>query len=374
MVYTDIIDKIEVNRNRRLSGKVNCIPWGMPKLELYNPGLEKKHYYLFTAGSKEAKTQIADHMCMYNPYEYMKSNPDKGIKIKSLYFSLEMSKQVKGIQAITRKLWMDSNKEVRQSIKDILSISNNEDGVLKESILNIIKSKEYVDYYTDFYNCWTFVHDIRHSFKIGQFIDQFFEKEGKWSYIHPEWADNPIKDKWIPNDPDTYYIIIVDHASLIVPTTTENKSGRGLWQAMKELSNILMKARDNYGATPILIQQQSLEKEGNKSHELGRLEPSADGLSDNKSTIRDINTCFGIFSPWKRQLTHYPDKSGYNITNYQDHIRFLKIIASREGGAGNMFPLFFDGAVNWFQEMPKVNDTINLNKIKSYLEKHKLLD
>ena len=47
-VYTDLIEK----RERLLSGKINCLPWGLPRFENENPGIEQGKYYLLTANSK----------------------------------------------------------------------------------------------------------------------------------------------------------------------------------------------------------------------------------------------------------------------------------------------------------------------------------
>ena len=48
---------------------------------------------------------------------------------------------------------------------------------------------------------------------------------------------------------------------------------------------------------------------------------------------------------------------GYDITKWQDNIRFMEIIAGREGGGGTLSPLFFDGGVNFFAELPKPTET-----------------
>ena len=47
-VYKQIVDR----RDRILSGKINCIPWGLPRFEFENPGIEKGKYYLLSANSK----------------------------------------------------------------------------------------------------------------------------------------------------------------------------------------------------------------------------------------------------------------------------------------------------------------------------------
>ena len=41
-VYEDLIDR----RKRILSGKINCIPWGLPRFEEESPGIEQGKSYL----------------------------------------------------------------------------------------------------------------------------------------------------------------------------------------------------------------------------------------------------------------------------------------------------------------------------------------
>ena len=47
-VFQDLIDR----RERILSGKINCIPWLLPRFETELPGIEQGKYYLITANSK----------------------------------------------------------------------------------------------------------------------------------------------------------------------------------------------------------------------------------------------------------------------------------------------------------------------------------
>lgn len=47
-VYNQLVER----RERILSGKINCIPWGFNRFEEANPGIEQGKYYLVTANSK----------------------------------------------------------------------------------------------------------------------------------------------------------------------------------------------------------------------------------------------------------------------------------------------------------------------------------
>ena len=52
-IYDRVFKQIVERRERILNGKINCIPWGLPRFEFENPGIEKGKYYLFTANSKK---------------------------------------------------------------------------------------------------------------------------------------------------------------------------------------------------------------------------------------------------------------------------------------------------------------------------------
>ncbi len=51
-LFNRVFDNLIERRDRLLSGKINCIPWGLPRFENELPGIEKGKYYLLTANSK----------------------------------------------------------------------------------------------------------------------------------------------------------------------------------------------------------------------------------------------------------------------------------------------------------------------------------
>ena len=51
-LFLRTLNTIQDKRDRILDGKINCIPWGLPRFENHLPGIEKGKYYLFTANSK----------------------------------------------------------------------------------------------------------------------------------------------------------------------------------------------------------------------------------------------------------------------------------------------------------------------------------
>jgi hypothetical protein len=51
-LFDRVFNSIEEKRDRILSGKINSIPWGLPRFETQIPGIEQGKYYLMTANSK----------------------------------------------------------------------------------------------------------------------------------------------------------------------------------------------------------------------------------------------------------------------------------------------------------------------------------
>ena len=51
-LYDRVFGTLVERRDRILSGKINCIPWGLPRFEEELPGIEQGKYYNVTANSK----------------------------------------------------------------------------------------------------------------------------------------------------------------------------------------------------------------------------------------------------------------------------------------------------------------------------------
>lgn len=164
-------------------------------------------------------------------------------------------------------------------------------------------------------------------------------------------------DRYIPND-DEYRIVICDNVNIFTP-----ERGFNLRDTITMFSsNHCVRLRNIYGFTMVNIQQQAADKEGNETFKLDRLTPSPDGLGDCKTTARDCNVMLGLFSPYRFKKSTW---EGYNVGLFQDNIRFLEVCVDRNGSSGAVCPLYFDGAVNFFAELPAPSNHTGLTP---YLE------
>lgn len=348
--YKRRIEDIKVKRERAISGQINGIPTPFPHFRQEFPCIQKAKYYLLSANQKVGKTQITDYLFLITPLLYAYNNPDKA-KVKILYFSLEMSINEKYDQLTCWWLYMHSKGKMRLSIKDLNSL--NEENPLSEDVLAILESQEYQKFFDFVDDNVIFSETDRHPYGIYKACVDYATNHGKLYYKTKTFTDNKTKqtytnqviDRFEPDDPNEYWIVIGDHLGLL-----DSEKGGDLRASIGKLSatyNTIL--RNTYGFTLAMVQQQAADKEGNDSFKLGRLTPSPDGLADNKTTSRDCNVMLGLFSPWR---FHKGTWEGYDITVFKDNIRFLEVCIDRNGSAGAVCPLYFDGAVNFFCELP----------------------
>lgn len=360
-LFNRTFEHIEDRRQRLLSGKINCMPWGLPRFEEELPGIEQGKSYCFTANSKVGKSQITDWLCLFNPIQQIIDN-NLNIKLKIFYFSLEMTAQEKMLSAFSNILYLKEG--IRLSPKELRSTKK--DNVLDEKILNILK--KYEKYFKKIEEIVTFIDDVRRPTHIFKTIESYALENGTTYYKSINIKDKEVKsfDYYVANDPDEYVMCIIDHISLI-DSETFNGQKLNLRESMGVLSsNYLVKLRNRYNYIPICVQQQASSQESIENAKANKLRPTLDGLADNKALQRDYNVVLGLFSPFRHELSTY---FGYDIQFFRDNIRFLEVLANRGGSAGVIAPLYFDGAVNYFKELPKANDTIHMDKVKNFIKK-----
>lgn len=366
-MHERIIQSLIEVRDRLLRGDVNCIPSPFSRfLEIF-PGIEQAYYYLITASTKVGKSQLSDFLFLYTPFFFALNNPDK-VRIKIFYFTLEMSAEEKYRQFISALLYVISSGDIRLSTKELRSVSS----PLSKDILDLISSEPFKKYFTFFDENIVFIDDIRNPTGINKFCRDYAIKNGTDHLKTIDFKDKngnitetkQVHDFYELNDPNEWRIVIIDHYKLF---TTEQ--GFNLKDTIGKWSNdYAVRLRNNYKYTIVGIQQQMPTQEGIENLKLKRVRPSIDGLSENKSTAQDANLVLGLYSPARYEIGSY---LGFDITKFKDNIRFMEALAGREGGGGSICPLYFDGAVNYFEELPLPQNETELTKYYKLIESNR---
>jgi len=376
MNFNNILEELKQNKENHKNGYYNCIPFmGMDRLEKFIPGIEMSTYYLLTASSGVGKSKLGRFLFIHNPFTYLHENEDSDIEISIKYFSLEESKKKIILTEISRYLHTKYGLEV--SVKQLQSRGRY--NTIDESVFAKIEEAE--EYVNKFLESIDIQDSIRNPTGIYKYMRDFAMKIGRYykkdgtPFTDAE-MQMVIKGKgdlykevsyYKKDNPKHYVIVLTDHVSLL---QTENRMTQ--WQTMtKYSSDYCLRMRDKFGFTIVNIQQQASDKERVEFNFKGdsinsKLEPSLDGLGDNKTTQRDADIVLGLFAPNRYNIS---ESLGYNIDILKDNFRSMKILKDRDGIANKQVPLFFNGAVDFFKELPRPDDNVNMRKVYQYIKK-----
>lgn len=363
-IFDKALNHIQERQERAALGHVNCIPLKFERTSKVFPGVERGTYDIVTANSGVGKSKLARYMYVITPYEFIKENPETDIRLKIFYFSLEESKEKFMMSIISYWLFVKHN--MRVSIKQLRSVGQ-VGYYLPDAVIN--KIKEAKEYFADLEKYVEVIDNITNPTGIFKYMKTYNEQNGSWSkkVLKIDGIEKEVNDTYTPDDPNNYVICITDHIGLLRP----EKGAPTVRDAIGKFSSEhCIELRNKYGNIIVNVQQQAADKEKKQytfkgSNIQEKLEPSLDGLGENKTTQRDADNVFGLFAPDRYQIE---ECDGYRVDVLQDNFRLLLILKSRDGESNVRTPLFFDGATNYFKELPRVEDSTELEKVYQYVQ------
>lgn len=355
--FNSVYEEIKKNSEREF----NCIPFGLNRFEPYLPGLMQATYYIVTASSGVGKSKLTKFFFITTAAEFARVN---NLKMKIFYFSLEESKS-KFIRSYISALLHEIH-GLDISPRDLLSIRRNHR--VTPEILEKIKDCE--ERVTDLLKHVEVIDNVRNPFGIFKHVRAYARANGTF-YRHKEEQDgtitktavdfnenaNAMYDSYVPNDPDEYVQVITDHISLLTP-----EKGHSVHQAISKFSSeYCLMMRDKFGYSPVNVQQQEAAKEKQEYTMRGqsietKLEPSLDGLGDNKLTQRDADVVLGLFAPARYNIPMHPAVNGYDVNRLKDRYRQLSLLKDRDGPCNYTIGLHFKGEVGRFEELPTTEE------------------
>ena len=358
-----VYSKIEENKRNIEEGKINGIPFPFPKLRNSIPIIQKGFYFLLTAKTKHSKTQIANYIFVYHVLMYAYKHPEFVIP-KILYFNWEEDEET----ILERFMSFCLYSKTGYRYSPIELNSPDKDRLLPTEVLNELKSEEYQKIFQFFVDHVEFCSDIKTTVAIDIKIKSWYREHGTVNYKEAFYKDEAgvthttkSADSYTPNNDKEWLFIIFDHASLIQPIQNQT-----LLTAIGTLSKQCVTYKNIYKSVPILIQQQSKELGGLESSKQGRVRPDDTFLSDCKSTVNECTHFFGICDPVAFNI---PEYLGYPLNKLGHNLRILELIVNRFGQGNQILPLYFDGAVNYFTELPSSKDTQALEVFYKQIEK-----
>lgn len=358
-----VYSKIKESKTNIEEGKINGIPFPFPKMRDSVPIIQKGHYYLVTAKTKHSKTQVVNFMFVYHVLLYAYKHPEFVIP-KILYFNWEEDEET----ILERFMSYCLYEKTGLRYSPIELNSPDKERLLPTEVLNTLESDDYKKMFQFFVDHVEFCSDIKTTVAIDIKLKSWFREHGIITYKEAFYKDEfgqthttKSVDSYKQNDEREWLFALFDHASLIQPI-----QGQTLFSAIGTLSKQCVTYKNVYKAVPILIQQQSKELGGLESSKQGRIRPDDTFLSDCKSTVNECTHFFGICDPVSFNIDNY---LGYDLHRLGHNLRILELIVNRFGQGNQILPLYFDGAVNSFKELPKPTDTQALEVFYKQIEK-----
>lgn len=355
-----VINGLKDRRDNILKGGINCIPLPFPRFRKEFPGIEQATYYLVSGATKAGKTQLANFIFVYNTLIYAYKHPDK-LTPRIFYYNLEETEEDITLRFMAYLLFILSNIEI--SPTDLKS--TDERKPLPTNILDILNSKEYTDI-LKFYEDHVSFMSSRNPTGMWKDITAYATSHGTSHYTSYTYTDESGNSRegrkfshYVPDNPNEYVIIITDHVSLL-----EREKGLDLRETINKHSEYCIIFRNRYGYIPVEIQQQNIETIGLDAYKADKIRPTVAGLADSKATGKDCTVMMGITNP---ASVGKMNDLGYDITKLKGNFRSLEIVLNRKGQSNSICPLYFNGAVNYYKELPLPQDYSAMEKVYDYI-------
>lgn len=357
-LYNRVLGKIKDRKERVKSGLVNSLPWPFPRFAEAIVGLEKGKIYQVTAGPKAGKSKFTNYTFVYSMYDHIITNK-LSTKLIVKYFCLEESKESLIAQFMSYVLFTKSKGKVICSQEALMSTKKE---LPQEVIDELEKHKEYIQ---GFLECVDYIEDVYHPFGIYKHLLDYAEAHGTQTRKTVMYGDEPkeIDDVYIANDDEEIVLTVVDHVSLL-----SHKAGTSLQDSITQLSGFLINLRNKYNYSSVIVQQQALAQTSIEGIKFNQGEPTIAGLGDSKLTSRAVDISFGIYSPFQNKIEEY---ESFDTKFYMDNIRFVSVLLSRHGGLGTKSPLYFNGAVNFYSELPRPGTPQEIARRKNIIQVRK---
>lgn len=360
-LYNRIIKDLHYRREEVLSGNTNCLAVPFTRFKKEFPGFERGRYYLITGATKSSKTQITNYLVLYNAVLASYYNPDL-IHPKIFYYNYEETAENITLRFMAFMLFLTEG--IRISPTDLRSTTR--DNPVSEDILNLLEKEGFKNIMAHYEKVVEF-RDSKNPTGVYKDIKAYAENNGithkrKYKYKDELGQEKEAEafDYYTPNDPKEYVFIIIDHVSLL----TEER-GMDLRSSINKLSEYLILFRNRYNYIPVVVQQQSVESSNLEAVKANRIRPSITSLSDSKYTAKDCDVMIGVTNPWSHEINTY---LGYEVHRLKQYFRVLEVVINRAGAGNVICPLYFDGAINFFEELPLPTDGNTLKNFYSRID------
>lgn len=386
MSYQDLVIS---HTAKAFSGGAKQIPFSIAGFDTIL-GVRQGTYTLLGGNTGSGKTTFVDQEYVLHAYDWVKKNP--GFRLKILYYSMERRKQHKLQKWTSWKIWQDHKLVITpDQLSGYQALSAN---MTPDYILQLLhKYEQYFDEMMDHVTIqdgpqtaasiyyagrayayehgsyyWTLkvpgedgVYLMRNADeKIATFSESraFIDSVGrKKMYVDIKTGSKDRKiiafeNQYIPNHPEEFVLIPVDHMGKIKP-----EKGQDKWAAIGDMSNKLGSLRDRFLQSPVAINQFNRSIGDVQRAKLygDDLLPQLEDFEGQAVTQHDSDLILGIFDParYKRKSCLDYDIDAMRTPGGNNRFRSISILKNTTGVDQVHLGLRFTGEVGLFEGLPQ---------------------
>lgn len=333
MIVESLLEKIDDG----IQGRNQGFSTGLDKLDSIIDGVTKQTYYVLFSNSGAGKTSLCLYSFVYRPL--MEHLDDDNFRI--VYFSLEMAPEMLFAKLLSTYIFEKYNVEL--SVKKLLSRKK-----------GYTLPKEYYDIVKE---CIPWMNKVESKILIydkavnAKLVYALVSKDLE-NYGHFETTDK--HKTYIPNNKDMVYEVVIDHISLVHPST-----GKSLKQEIDDVSKYLLTLRNIAGISPVVIQQANRDQGNVERRKAGVSNFTLNDTKDSGGPVQDSEVVISIYNPHRDRLNSY---RGYDISQLGDKFRVITVLKSRYGDSDVEIGVNYFGWINYWKELPKPDDIYDIAK------------
>lgn len=249
-----IVDNLYKSIERGKQGLNNGLSTGLSKLDTLVYGVQRKWMTVWAGDSGSGKSSVVLFTQIYTPFKQKMENPN--IDLHFLLFSFEMSAEVLLAKLLSLYIYDTYNRIL--SYGDILSLTTT---ISNEDLDFINDSRWWLE---EFEKCCDIIDKPTTAKGLYAICKEWSRKFGTYKEI--ESNENYTKEDYIPNNPEQYLIVLVDHIKLLSLST-----GHTPKQEIDEACDYLIHFRNKCSFTINIVQQfnrnfKSMERKQSESY------------------------------------------------------------------------------------------------------------
>lgn len=343
-----LIERIKQNYEDFTNAKQNYLPINdVGDFNQWFPGLMRGDLTCVTGTPNSSKTPLVKSIVVHQGIEWAVRNK---VDYHVIYFGLEESEIQFNYSLLSYQAYKMYN--LRYNIRSFefigAKVEPKDFDKLEKAEERVTRMLKKITYVPSVYNSFGIYKTIRNfAASRGSFYNKGVKLTDEQLKVKPEW------DKYIPDNPDEFIVVVLDHLLLIEKQKDEESVHQAIWNTVEYLRRYACK---HFNYSVIVIQHQDNTTENQSARLREEVLPTQSQLGKNKEVARSYMNVLGVTNLNRTNSlgnnTGIQMWDGHKIRDLGNYSRCLNIIKNRFGIVDKNCLVYFDGRVGHFKTLP----------------------